>query len=124
MIATDRTATAGVRGLHLISFRKEAGIARLQEPAVLRAVGVSLADALEEYLQAVVQRSFPILPYDQAAAAWHGRQRAQLEEDGKTPSFVDGQIAAIAFSQSLVVVTASLKHFECYQDLDVVDWTR
>jgi len=33
----------------------------------------------EEYLHAVVRRSFPILPYDDAAAEWHGRERAALE---------------------------------------------
>jgi tRNA(fMet)-specific endonuclease VapC len=81
-------------------------------------------DALEEYLQVVVERSFPILPYDQAAAAWHGRQRARMEEEGKSAPFVDGQIAAIASSQSLVLVTANVKHFARYPDLDVADWTR
>ena len=30
--------------------------------------------ALEEYLHAVVRRSFAILPYDEAAAEWHGQE--------------------------------------------------
>jgi tRNA(fMet)-specific endonuclease VapC len=80
--------------------------------------------ALEEYLHNVVRRSFPILPYDEAAAEWHGRERARLEEDGRTPPFVDGQIAAIAASQSLTLVTANAKDFHGFTDLETVDWTR
>ena len=33
-------------------------------------------DAIEHYLHDVVQASFPILPYDEAAATWHGYERA------------------------------------------------
>jgi tRNA(fMet)-specific endonuclease VapC len=80
--------------------------------------------ALQEYLQEVVQRSFPILPYDEVAATWHARERARLEHSGKTPPFVDGQIAAIAHSKDLTLVTANAKHFEWFEDLDVTDWTR
>ena len=79
--------------------------------------------ALEEYLQGVVRPSFPILAYDQAAAEWHGRERARLEEDGRTPPFVDGQIAAIAFTQGLVLVTANTKDFRGFADLKTADWT-
>ena len=80
--------------------------------------------ALEEYLHAVVQRSFPILPYDEDAAAWHGHERAKLEEQGRTSPFVDGQIAAIARSQGLTLVTSNTKHFERFNGLEVVDWGR
>jgi len=79
--------------------------------------------ALEEYLQAVVRRSFPILPYDEVAADWHGRERARLEEAGKTAPFVDGQIAAIAFTRGLTLVTANTKDFRSFEELKAVDWT-
>jgi tRNA(fMet)-specific endonuclease VapC len=79
--------------------------------------------ALEEYLQAVVRRSFPILPYDELAADWHGRERARLEEAGKTVPFVDGQIAAIAFTRGLTLVTASTRDFRSFEGLTAVDWT-
>jgi tRNA(fMet)-specific endonuclease VapC len=78
--------------------------------------------ALEEYLQAVVRRSFPILPYDQVAADWHGRERARLEEAGKTTPFVDGQIAAIAFTRGLTLVTANTKDFRSFEGLRAIDW--
>jgi tRNA(fMet)-specific endonuclease VapC len=79
--------------------------------------------ALEEYLHAVVRRSFPILPYDEVAAEWHGRERARLEEDGKTAPFVDGQIAATAFTRRLTLVTANTKDFRSFEGLETVDWT-
>jgi tRNA(fMet)-specific endonuclease VapC len=79
--------------------------------------------ALEDYLHAVVRPSFPVLAYDDAAAEWHGRQRARLEEDGRTPPFVDGQIASIAFTHGLVLVTANRKDFRAFTDLETVDWT-
>ena len=53
--------------------------------------------ALEEYLHAVVQRSFPILPYDEAAAAWHGRAGAledvpgRSRRDGRGPRVAEGR---------------------------------
>ena len=81
-------------------------------------------NALEEYLYGVVARSFPILPYDDVAAETHGRERARLEEVGKTPPFVDGQIAAIAHCQGLTLVTANMDDFRYFEELELADWTR
>lgn len=80
--------------------------------------------ALEEYLHDVVRRSFPILPYDEAAAESHGMERARLEARGKTPPFVDGQIAAIARGNRLTLVTANTEDFLCFDDLEIADWTK
>ncbi len=79
--------------------------------------------ALEEYLHGVVARSFPILPYDDIAAELHGRERARLEETGRTPPFVDGQIAAIAGSRGLTLVTANVDDFRHFKELELADWT-
>lgn len=79
--------------------------------------------ALDEYLYSVVRRSFPILPYDEAAADWHGRERARLEGHGRPTSFVDGQIAAIAFTRALALVTANTRNFRSFDGLEIVDWT-
>jgi tRNA(fMet)-specific endonuclease VapC len=79
--------------------------------------------ALEEYLHRVVQSSFPILPYDEAAAAWHARERSRLDKLGRPLPYVDGQIAAIARQHDLTLVTANPKHFTAFEGLDVVDWT-
>lgn len=80
--------------------------------------------ALENYLEDVVRTAFPILPYDEIAAAWHGRERARLEEQGQTPPFVDGQIAAIARTQGLTLVTANPADFRHFDGLETADWTR
>ena len=48
----------------------------------------------------------------------------RLEALGKTPPFVDGQIAAIAGSRGLTLVTSKLKHFESFKHLALADWTR
>lgn len=79
---------------------------------------------LEEYLHGVVRRSFPVLAYDDVAAEWHAKERARLEEAGRTPPFVDGQIAAIAFTQGLTLVTANVRDFRPFSDLATADWSR
>jgi len=78
--------------------------------------------ALEAYLSEVVQGSFPILPYDEVAAAWHAGERARLEKLGKTATFVDGQIAAIAFVNGLQVVTDNTKDFRRFKGVGVTSW--
>lgn len=78
--------------------------------------------AIEDYLETVVRLSFPILPYTEEAAAWHGRERARLQAEGRTPSFVDGQIAATARVHDLVLVTGNQKHFQDFAALKLVDW--
>lgn len=80
--------------------------------------------ALEAYLEDVIRRSFPILPYDEAAAAWHGHERARLERLGRPAPYVDGQIAAIAHVHGLVLVTAKAEDFLRFKGVTLRDWTR
>jgi tRNA(fMet)-specific endonuclease VapC len=79
--------------------------------------------ALESYLRDVVRASFPVLPYDEAAATWHGEERARLEALGRPAPFVDGQIAAIAHAQRLILVTTNTKDFTRFKDLTVENWS-
>ncbi len=78
--------------------------------------------ALDTYIHDVVRESFPILPYDDVAADWHGRERARLEALGKPAPFVDGQIAAIAQVNDLVLVTANTPDFARFRGLTVENW--
>lgn len=71
-------------------------------------------EMLEDYLKEVVQVSFPILPYDEESAKRHAIERARLEESGTTVPFVDGQIAAIALVNELVLVTSNVKDFAAF----------
>jgi tRNA(fMet)-specific endonuclease VapC len=80
--------------------------------------------ALEAYLRDVVHGSFPILPYDEAAAAWHGEERARLEAAGRPVPFVDGQIAATAHVNGLVLVTTNDKDFARFKELMIENWSK
>lgn len=78
--------------------------------------------AIETYLEEVVALSLPILPYDAKAASWHASERARLTAIGKKPSFVDGQIAAIAAVNSLTLVTANVSDFADFEGLRIENW--
>ena len=69
-----------------------------------------------------VADTFAVLPYDRAAALWHARERARLAAQGFVPSFVDGQIAAVAATCALVLVTRNVRDFARYEGLTVESW--
>ena len=48
---------------------------------------------------------------DGEAALWHAEERARLTAQGRTPSYVDGQIAAIAKTNDLTLVTRNTSDF-------------
>lgn len=77
---------------------------------------------LNSYLQGLLISGLTVLPYDGKAALWHREQRARLDARGLRPPFADGQIAAIAATQALVVVTRNSADFEAFEGLDVLNW--
>jgi tRNA(fMet)-specific endonuclease VapC len=79
-------------------------------------------DAIVQYLEQVVLAAMPILDYGRAAAEWHARERARLASRGETPSFADGQIAAIAHVNDLTLVTFNDADFRRFHELRVVSW--
>ena len=78
--------------------------------------------AIETYLHQVVAVSMAILPYDEAAAQWHAVERARLAALGRTPPFADGQIAAIARVNELILVTFNQPDFASFQGVQLEDW--
>lgn len=78
--------------------------------------------AIERYLNEVVELSIPIVAYDARAAAWHAAERARLGARGSTPPFVDGQIAAIAATNELVLVTRNGADYALFHGLKIEDW--
>lgn len=79
---------------------------------------------IETYLHDVIAACLPILPYDRAAAVWHADERAKLDAEGTAPPFADGQIASIAATRGLVLVTRNTQDYARFQSLTVEDWTR
>ena len=80
--------------------------------------------AIEEYLTRVVAPTISILSYDERAAEWHAVERARLTKAGKTPAFADGQIAAIAATQDLILVTFNRADYAEFRDVTIEDWRR
>jgi tRNA(fMet)-specific endonuclease VapC len=78
-------------------------------------------NALQDYLADVVS-NFVILPYDDLAAKLHALERVRLEELGTTVPFVDGQIAAIAQINELVLVTDNVRDFAPFKALTAENW--
>jgi tRNA(fMet)-specific endonuclease VapC len=79
---------------------------------------------LEAYLSDVVHGSFPILPYDEQAAHWHGLERAPQESVGRPKPYVDGQLAAIARVNDLILAATNVEQFVGFRALIVEDWTK
>ena len=77
---------------------------------------------IESYLNEVVRVHIPMLPYDANAAIWHATERARLASIGKTPSFADGQIAAIAKVNEMILVTNNVSDFADFLDLKIENW--
>lgn len=74
-----------------------------------------------QHIQNIVT-NVPILPYDQKAATWHAEQQVKLATEGKTPALIDSQIAAIAKTNELILVTRNTKDFNNFKELLVENW--
>lgn len=64
----------------------------------------------------------PILPYDSQAARIHAEIRIEAQKNGQSLPFADGQIAAIAMSQGLSLVTRNTKDFESIAGIRLINW--
>lgn len=76
---------------------------------------------IEAYF-ANVETQMPILPYNQAAAEWFARERARLSKIGRPASYADGQIAAVAAVNHLIVVTRNVADFADFASITVENW--
>lgn len=79
-------------------------------------------ERFEHYIDTVVLANFPVLEYDREAADWHALERARLSALGGTPPFVDGQIAAIAYVNDMILVTTNTRDFRGFDGLRVESW--
>ena len=77
---------------------------------------------LEAFLRDVVFPTLPILPYGEHAAEWLAEERVRLEKAGRHTPVVDGQIAAVAATNGIPVVTANVSDFPVFKGLVVQSW--
>lgn len=77
---------------------------------------------LEAYIENVILPNIPLFDYDLKSAQWHASGGAKLVGIGKTPAFVDGQIAAIAYTNQLILVTNNVSDFQDFQGLQIENW--
>ncbi|HLO88920.1 MAG TPA: VapC toxin family PIN domain ribonuclease [Nostocaceae cyanobacterium] len=66
--------------------------------------------------------NLPIFDYALKAAQWHAQERSRLSKIGKTPAFVDGQIASIAYCNNLIIVTNNVSDFASFDNLKIENW--
>lgn len=78
--------------------------------------------SLRAFLMEVLAPRVPVIPYDDHAAWVHASMRARLEAAGRPLPFVDTQIAAIAISNNLILVTRNLADYKGIQGLALEDW--
>jgi predicted nucleic acid-binding protein len=63
-----------------------------------------------------------ILSFDFSAAKKYGEIRSLLEKQGKPLAHPDLQIASIALSMNMTLITGNLKHFQRVPGLAVENW--
>jgi tRNA(fMet)-specific endonuclease VapC len=73
------------------------------------------------YNQFVLSK-FSTLSYTKEAADWHGKEAARLQSIGKSPPFIDGQIAAVAKVNNLILVTRNTDDFKHFSDIKLENW--
>lgn len=77
---------------------------------------------LEAYRQQLLDAGLEVLPFDRHAADWMGRERARLLKKGSSPAYRDAQIAAVAATQRLTVVTRNVDYFRAFSGVRVENW--
>lgn len=80
------------------------------------------ASDLRQRIDAVLSTDLPVLAFDDQAARRYGELRADLERRGTPIGDADLQIAAIALTHDLTVVTANVRHFDRVPGLAVENW--
>ncbi len=63
-----------------------------------------------------------VLPFDALAAQWLGRERARLAARGTPAPRTDGEIAAMAATRQLTLVTRNTADFEVFDGLMLENW--
>lgn len=79
-------------------------------------------ESLTEKVGQIVRGAQAVLPFDTRAARTFGELKALLERRGDPIAEPDLQIASIALSRELVLVTRNVRHFRRVPGLTVENW--
>lgn len=79
-------------------------------------------DQIEDYLFRRIRPALPIIGFEERAAQWQAEQRARLRQAGRSPSYPDSQIAAIAAVNDLLLITRNVEDFADFQGLQIENW--
>lgn len=77
---------------------------------------------IEAYIRQSIEGVLTFLPYCEAAARWQALERVSLSNQGRTPAYADGQIAAIAATNNLTLVTRNVSDSQHFRDLKIENW--
>ncbi len=89
------------------------GFLKMPESRRKETIGVFLHETLSQ---------LPILTYDHTASECHAQLRHVLERQGYHCPFVDGQIASIALSNDVTLVTRNVADFQRIEGLSFINW--
>ena len=95
----------------IVQAELETGVAKSSDPA-------RNGEALQAFLSC-----FEIVPFDEAAAAWYGKIRAELESAGTPIGPLGTLIAAHAVAVDATLVTANEREFSRVGLLRVENWS-
>jgi tRNA(fMet)-specific endonuclease VapC len=79
-------------------------------------------EELSFFLSQIIRPNVLILDFDEMAAEWFASERARLTGLGRTPSYSDGQIAAIAAVNDLILVTRNVSDYSDFTEIEIENW--
>lgn len=79
-------------------------------------------EQLSAYLDGLTLGGIIVLSYDKEAAIWLAEQRTRLSQQGIAASMADGEIAAVACTNKLILATRNVKDFAIFDDLIIENW--
>lgn len=77
---------------------------------------------LEAYSESLIEGGLDVLPFDRTAAEWMGAERARSRKRGVAPAYRDAQIAAVAATRKLIVITRNVDDFSPFSGVRVQNW--
>ena len=77
---------------------------------------------IEDYINNVILAEIPLFDYDLKSAQYHAQERARLSKIGRNPGFIDGQIASIAVTNKLILVTNNVANFLDFDGINIENW--